>query len=137
MLAALMEFSNFLSRMKEEYQAGGDAWQEAIDSLLLLLAPSAPHIAEELWERTGHAYSIHNQHFPTWDDSLVAEEMVTLIVQVNGKLRDKIDVPVSIAESEARELALGSKRVQSHLNSREIKKIVYVPGRLVNVVVSG
>jgi len=108
----------------------------AIDSLLLLLAPTAPHMAEELWERTGHAYSIHSQSFPSWDEDLVAEEQATLVIQVNGRLRDRVAVPVSITESEARELALGRERVRAHTDGKEIEKVIYVPGRLVNVVVS-
>ncbi|MEE9491344.1 MAG: class I tRNA ligase family protein, partial [Dehalococcoidia bacterium] len=136
MLAALMEFTNYLTKAKEGRSVANAAWQEAIDSLLLLLAPTAPHMAEELWERTGHAYSIHNQSFPSWDEDLVAAEQVTLVIQVNGKLRDRVAVPVSITESEARELALGRERVRAHVADKEIKNVIYVPGRLVNVVVS-
>jgi len=136
MLASLMEFTNYLTKVKAERTVGGNEWKEAIDILLLLLAPSAPHTAEELWERTGHEYSIHNQSFPSWDEALVREEQVTLVLQVNGRLRDKVDVPVSLTEPEARELALGSRRVQAHTDGKEIKNIVYVPGRLVNIVVS-
>jgi leucyl-tRNA synthetase len=135
MLAALMEFTNYLTKVKGERLIDGEAWREAIDSLLLLLAPSVPHLAEELWERTGHAYSVHKQSFPSWEEDLVAEEQATLVIQVNGRLRDRATASVSITESEARELALGSKRVQAHINGKEIKNIVFVPGRLVNVVV--
>jgi leucyl-tRNA synthetase len=135
MLAALMEFTNYLSKLREERKLGGEVWREAIETLLLLTAPSAPHLAEELWERTGHDYSIHNQRFPSWDESLVAEDQVTLVIQVNGKLRDRVAVPVSIGESEARELALGNKRVQAHIENREVRNVVFVPGRLINVVV--
>ena len=138
MLAAHMEFTNYLVKLKAERSiAGVRKWEKAIDSLLLLLAPSAPHIAEELWERIGYSYSIHNQPFPSWDESKVAGEEVTLVIQVNGRLRDKVSVPISITEAEARELALASKKVQSHIDGKEVENIVYVPGRLVNVVVSG
>jgi len=109
-------------------------WKEAIDTLLLLLAPTAPHMTEELWERSGHTYSIHNQSFPAWDEDMVTEEQVTLIIQVNGKVRDRVAVPVSIAESEARELALRRERVQAHTDGKEINQVIYVPGRLVNIV---
>ncbi len=136
MLAALMEFTNYLTKAKEGRSVANAAWQEAIESLLLLLAPTAPHVAEELWEQTGHPYSIHNQSFPSWDEDLVVEEQITLVIQVNGKLRDRVAVPVSITESEARELALGRERVRAHTDGKDIKNIIYVPGRLVNVVVS-
>jgi leucyl-tRNA synthetase len=135
MIAALMEFTNYLAKVKEERSVANSAWKETIDTLLLLLAPSVPHIAEELWERTGHPYSIHNQSFPSWDEKLVAEEQITLVIQVNGKLRDRVDAPVSITESEARELALSREKVRAHIDGKEIKDIIYVPGRLVNIVV--
>jgi leucyl-tRNA synthetase len=137
MLAALMEYTNYLTKVKEAGAVDEASWREAIDTLLLLLAPSVPHLAEELWERAGYSYSIHNQAFPTWDEMLVEEELVNLVIQVNGKLRDRVAVPASITEAEARDLALGSKRVQAHLDGKEIKKVIYVPGRLVNVVVGG
>ncbi len=103
MIASLMEFTNYLAKVKEERSIAHDAWKETIKTLLLLQAPSVPHIAEELWERTGHPYSIHTQSFPSWDEKLVAEEQFTLVIQVNGKLRDRVEVPVSITDSEVRE----------------------------------
>jgi len=135
MIAALMEFTNYLGKVREERLVENAAWQEAIDALLLLLAPTAPHLAEELWSRTGHPYSIHNQAFPTWDEELAAEEEFTLVIQVNGRLRDRINVPVSITEEEARELALGRERIRRYLEGGEVAKIIYVPRRLVNIVV--
>jgi leucyl-tRNA synthetase len=135
MIAALMEFTNYLAKIKEDYSIAHSAWKETIDTLLLLIAPSVPHLAEELWERTSHPNSIHNQSFPTWDEKLVVEEQFTLVIQVNGKLRDRVEVPVSIAESEARELALSRERIKAHTGSKEISDIIYVPGRLVNIVV--
>jgi leucyl-tRNA synthetase len=135
MIAALMEFTNYLVKVKEEKLVPSVAWQEAIDALLLLFAPTAPHLAEELWTRTGHPYSIHNQAFPTWDEALVAEEEFTLVIQVNGRLRDRVKVPVSITEEQARELALSRERVQHYLEGGEVSKVIYVPKRLVNIVV--
>ena len=135
MIAALMEFTNYLVKVKEEKLVPSVAWQEAIDALLLLFAPTAPHLAEELWTRTGHPYSIHNQAFPTWDEALVAEEEFTLVIQVNSRLRDRVKVPVSITEEQARELALSRERVQHYLEGGEVSKVIYVPKRLVNIVV--
>ncbi|MBI2847016.1 MAG: leucine--tRNA ligase, partial [Chloroflexi bacterium] len=134
MLAALMEFTNYLSRVWEDRSVTSAAWKEAIKTLLLLLAPSVPHLAEELWERTGHPYSIHNQRLPEWNEALVAEEEITLVIQVNGKMRDKMTVPVSVTEAEARELALSRERVKAYLNDKKIVNVIYVPGRLINVV---
>ncbi len=134
-IAALMELLNHLNKVWNDRSVDSSIWQECVEKFLLMLAPMAPHVAEEMWERTGHAYSIHQQLFPTWDDELAAEEEITLVVQVNGKVRDRIPVPAGIAEADARELALGSQRVQSHIDGKTLKNVVYVPGRLVNVVV--
>jgi leucyl-tRNA synthetase len=135
MIAALMEYTNYLTKVKEEGVISQAAWKEAIDSLLLLLAPTAPHLTEELWQRTGHEYSIHNQSWPKWDEELARDEEITLVVQVNGKLRDRIAVPVSIGEDEAKEKALDSPKVKNHIEGKKIIKVIYVPGRLVNIVV--
>ena len=135
MLAALMEYSNFLAKAKESGRVDASAWQEAIDTLLLLMAPSAPHFAEELWARLGKPYSIHQQPWPKWDEDLAREEEITLVVQVNGKVRDRLQAPADIDEERAKELALASQRVQSHIAGKQAQRIIYVPGKLVNVVV--
>jgi leucyl-tRNA synthetase len=135
MLAALMEFTNYLGKVQEQGTVSVSLWNEAVTNLLLLLAPTAPHLTEELWERTGHTYSIHNQPWPKWDEELAKEEEVTLVIQVNGKLRDKVTVPVSITEAEARELALSRERVKVYVKDNKIAKIIYVPQRLINIVV--
>ncbi|MFC2056961.1 leucine--tRNA ligase, partial [Chloroflexota bacterium] len=135
MVAALMEFTNHLSKAKESGAITPTCWKWCIENLLLLLAPTAPHLAEELWQRTGHDYSIHNQSWPQWDEELAKEEEITLVIQVNGKLRDRITVPVSTTEVEARQLVAESTRVQPYLEGRENIRIIYVPGKLVNIVV--
>ena len=101
---------------------------------MLLLAPAAPHIAEELWHRLGHQESVHLQPWPEYDEALTVDARITLIVQVNGKVRDKIDVPAEVSEEEARRLATESPRVQPHLDGASVRQVVYVPGRLVNIV---
>ena len=135
MIAALMSLANELMKAQDSAVAGTRAWQEAVRSLILMLAPSAPHIAEELWERIGGEYSVHQQEWPTWDEDKAADEVTTLVVQVNGKVRDRIQVPVDIGEEEARELALNSEKVKARTGGKRIVKAIYVPGRLVNVVV--
>ena len=134
-IAALMELSNHLNRVWAEASVDSDIWRECTEKFLLMLAPLAPHFAEELWERTGHQYSIHQQRFPSWDDELAADNMITLVVQVNGKVRDRLEVPADIEEEAAQELALTSPRVQTYTEGKAVTKTVYVPGRLVNVVV--
>ncbi|MBM3933763.1 MAG: leucine--tRNA ligase [SAR202 cluster bacterium] len=114
---------------------GSAAWRDSVEKLLVLLAPMAPHMAEEMWERTGHAYSIHNQPQPVSDAALAADDVITLVVQVNGKVRDRLDVPVGVTEAEARKIALESTRIQAHLEGKQVAKFIYVPGKLVNIVV--
>jgi leucyl-tRNA synthetase len=136
MLASLMEFSNYLSKVKEIGMVSSSLWWETISYLLLLLAPTAPHLAEELWTWTGHSYSIHNQPWPEYDQKLAKEEEITLVIQVNGKLRDKVLVPASISEVEAKELALSRERVKSYIDGKKLNRVIYVPKRVVNIVVA-
>ena len=133
-LAALMEYTNALNQAWEHGAVDSPTWSEAIEKLLVLMAPIAPHVAEEMWERTGREYSVHSQPWPAWDAELAADEVITLVVQVNGRLRDRIEVAASITEEEAKELALGSDRVQPHIEGKQIANVVYVPGKLVNIV---
>jgi leucyl-tRNA synthetase (EC 6.1.1.4) len=136
MLASLMEFTNYLSKAREVGNISVSLWQEAISYFLLLFAPTAPHLAEELWTRAGHPYSVHNQSWPKFDEELAREEEVTLVIQINGKLRDKLLVPASLTEAEAKELALGRERIKAYTDGRRISKIIYVPKRVVNIVLS-
>jgi len=132
-IAALMEHTNYLLAIKGE--VGEEEWNDALRAFVLVLAPFAPHHAEEMWGDLGEPYSVHEQSWPAWDESLIRAEEITLIVQVNGKLRDRIEVPADITEEAAKELALSSERVRPHVEGRELRKSVYVPGRLVNLVV--
>ena len=135
-IAALMELANHLSKVWAEGSVDPATWRECVEKFLLMLAPIAPHIAEELWERAGHPYSIHQQRFPEWDDDLAAADTITLVVQVNGRVRDRIEAPADIDEPAARELALSSVKVQPYTEGKTVNKAIYVPGRLVNVVVA-
>lgn len=134
-IAALMELTNGLSRAREGGPVDTSAWQEAVESLLLMLAPLAPHIAEELWERIGRPYSVHTESWPAWDPDLAREEEITLVVQVNGRVRDRIQVAAGIDEEEAKRVALESAQVKRHLEGQQIRRVIYIPGKLVNIVV--
>ena len=134
-IAALMEFSNHLSKVWAQASVDQATWRDCVKNFLLVLAPIAPHFSEELWEHTGHAYSIHQQPFPKWDDALAIEDTVTLVVQVNGKVRDRIEVPADIGQEAAQELAMSSPKVQPYTEGKTVNKAIYVPGKLVNVVV--
>jgi leucyl-tRNA synthetase len=136
-LSKLMELTNVLGGARDDGLARTDAYAEAVDALLLLLAPMAPHIAEELWARRGKPYSIHQQAWPAFDPSLVTADMIELPVQVDGKLRDRLVVAPDTAPEEIERLALGSERVQAYLKGRAPRKVVQIPGRLVNIVTPG
>ena len=136
-IANLMELNNAMLKARETAAYGTEAWEEAVEALLLMLAPACPHIAEEMWARTGRPYSIHQQLWPVWDPEVAAEETITLPVQVNGKVRDRIQVPVDIDDETARALALETEGAQRHMADKQVVKVIVVPGRLVNIVVRG
>jgi leucyl-tRNA synthetase len=102
--------------------------------MVLMLAPFAPHAAEELWARLGHSASLAYELFPQADPALLVEETVTCVVQVAGKVRDRLEVPPSVAEDELRRLALASPAVQRVLDGRGVRTVVVRAPRLVNVV---
>ncbi len=133
-IAALMELKNLMAEMKKTPVAGTDAWDEAVRATLLLMAPFVPHIAEELWEKIGGAYSIHQQAWPVGDPALAREDMVTLIVQINGKVRDRIEMSADATEEEAKTIAFASENVQKYMEGKPARKVVVVPGKLVNIV---
>ena len=135
-IANMMELNNAMLKAKETAVYGTSAWDEAVETLLLLLAPACPHVAEELWARTGRPYSIHLQAWPEWDEDVAAEDMITLIVQVNGKVRDRVEVPVGVDEETARSLALETEGAKRHTSGKTVRKVIVVPGRLVNIVVA-
>ena len=135
-IAAMMSLINQLYKFKAEKEiskSGG--WRFTLETLAQLLAPFAPHIAEELWNNLGHETSVHVSAWPNWDDKLVAEEVITLAVQINGKVRSEIVVEVGISEAEALDAAKADAKIATLLNGKTIKKQIYVPGRLVSLVV--
>jgi leucyl-tRNA synthetase len=133
-VSALMELMNEMYKAREAGAGGTPAWQEAVTIYLLMLAPVCPHIAEELWQAIGKPYSIHTQPWPKVDQAAAADQEITLIVQVNGKLRDRITVPADIKDEAAKAIALASPAVQKLLDGRAPRQVILVPRRLVNFV---
>lgn len=134
-VSALMELMNEMYKAREQGVAGTPEWNEAVDIYLRMMAPVTPHIAEELWSLLGKPYSIHQQSWPQVDLAAAADEQITLIVQVNGKLRDRIVVPADVSEADARQAALESEAVKKFLEGKPPRKVIVVPRRLVNIVI--
>jgi leucyl-tRNA synthetase len=133
-VSGLMELTNALAEARAAGLAGSPIFVQAVEAVLLLAAPVVPHVAEELWQRIGRPYSIHQQPWPTFDPAALAVEAVTLVVQIDGKVRDRIQVPAGTGEEEARRVALASPTVVRHLAGRAPRQVVVVPDRLINIV---
>jgi leucyl-tRNA synthetase len=128
-IAAFMEFVNLAQENKEKIS------KEVIERFLILLSPFAPHLSEELWQKLGHQKSIFETKWPKPDPKLIKEEIITLVIQVNGRVRDKVEVEADISEEKARELAISRKKVKNWVEGKKIKKIIFIPGKLINIVI--
>jgi leucyl-tRNA synthetase len=135
-VSGLMELLNELYKAREQGAVGTPEWAEAQDLYLRMMAPVTPHIAEELWELLGKPYSVHIQPWPVVDEEAAAEEQITLVVQVNGKVRDRIMVPVDISVEDAKAAALASDIIQKFMEGKPARKVIVVPGKLVNIVIA-
>ncbi len=133
-ISSLMELSNEMVSTKSVLY-GSPAWEEATEIYVKMLAPVAPHIAEEIWERMGKPYSIHTSSWPKVDDVAAAVEEITLVIQVNGKVRDRVTVAVDVSEEDAKATALASETIRKMLEGKEPRQVIYVKGRLVNIVI--
>jgi leucyl-tRNA synthetase len=128
-IAALMALKNDLKAAARDQKIGAEAWNDAVQAMLLLMAPFTPHIAEELWGRLGLPYSIHSHDWPQFDAEKAAEDETTLVVMRNGKPIDRLTVPADINEDAAKELALNSPAAQRILNGGAPKRVIFIPGR--------
>lgn len=135
-IAAMMSMVNELYKFKAEHGVTqSDAWRTSLEILTQLIAPFAPHFAEELWAELGHDESVHVSPWPVWDKKLVLDQMMTLAVQINGKVRAEILVSTDTAETEILETAKAEPKIAAQLKGKKINKEIYVPGRLVSLVV--
>jgi leucyl-tRNA synthetase len=133
-ISATMTLVNELYKLKVDNLVKHDVWQEALEALTCCIAPFAPYTAEGMWHELGHEDSVHVDHWPAYDPSLVKTDMITIIVQVNGKLRGDIQVAADADEATITGLAQTNEKVAAHLVDKEIKKTIVVPGKLVNFV---
>lgn len=108
---------------------------EDFEKLLIILSPFAPHIAEELWNKLGNKSSIFTEKWPEYDPELIKDEKITLVLQVNGKVRDSIEVDAGISETEAKELAMQSEKIKKYIINKEIKKVIFIKGKLINIAI--
>ena len=141
-IAAIMEFVNYLYAFREWWDKhkeppilGFLLLREAIETLILLLAPFAPHIAEEMWERMGNPGTTHQTAWPEYNDEFLKADEIEIVVQVNGKVRQKLSVPAGIDEESLKVKSLEDPRIQEWTNGKEVKKVIVVPKKLINIVV--
>lgn len=135
-IAAMMEFTNTANQIAKDlpFGADSDSWRTSLEMLLSLLAPFAPHISEELWSMLGHDQSIHIDSWPAWDEDYIKAEMLSIVVQVDGRLRANIEVPVDTPMAEQVKIAKLETNVANHLKGKTVSRTVEVPGRLINFV---
>jgi len=135
-ISAIMELVNGMIKYNEAASGKRDAAavKEATRALTLLIAPFAPFLSEELWHMAGESGSVHKHPWPEYDPALCVSDTITLVMQVNGKLRDKIDVPAGVTREEMENIARASEKVAKYLDGREIAKVIAVPGKLINIV---
>ncbi len=126
----MMDQLNYLAKLKPD-----ELGRFALETYLVMLAPMAPHITEEFWRALGHNQSIHLESWPKFDPALTKEETVTVVVQINGKVRDRLQVEAGAPEADITALALASDAVKRHLDGKTPKKIIYVAGKMLSIVV--
>ena len=141
-IAAIMEFVNHLYAFREWWDKhieppvlGCLLLREAMDTLILLLAPFAPHIAEEMWAQMEHSGTTHQTAWPEYNEAFLKADEIEIVVQVNGKVRQKLSVPSGIDEESLKTQSLEDPRIQEWTNGKEVKKVIVVPKKLVNIVV--
>lgn len=135
-IAAMMKLTNELYELKAKDSFGDKAkWRFALESLVALVAPFAPHISEELWHQLSHDNSVHRDSWPQWVDKYLLSDTMTIAIQVNGKLRATIELPKDTIEEDIKLQALHSENVVKFIDGAEPRKVIYVPGKIVNVVI--
>jgi leucyl-tRNA synthetase len=134
MVSALMEYVNILFERARKGKWRTEEYHKCLEALLVIMAPAAPHICEELWMMTGHKYSVHQQSWPIWDPELARSENLEIAVQVDGRLRGVLQVDSDIARSDVEQEAQCLPKVVQVLAGRSIQKVIYIPGRTINFV---
>jgi leucyl-tRNA synthetase len=145
-ISAIMELVNYLHQTclspsdgrqvePSENEIYCSVLRESIESLIVLISPFAPHLAEELWEQLGNKSSVINATWPKWDENALKTDEILIVIQVNGKLRSQTYVPADATEDEVREAVLADEKIQRYIEGKRIRKVIIVPRKLANVVV--
>ena len=137
-IAAIMELCNAVNQHREALSAteeGRMALSSAMSTILVMLCPFTPHMCEEVWQALGHEDSMDDVRWPEWHEEALKRDVVTIVVQVNGKLRGKVEVPAGSANDVVEQAALAEPSIQNHIEGKTVRKVIVVPGKLVNVVV--
>jgi leucyl-tRNA synthetase len=135
-VSGMMQYLNYLGETQTERTISAAQWRRAVETFTLLLAPICPFITEEIWQTVlGHTDSVHRADWPTYDEALTVDAQVTIPVQVNGKLRDRISMVMDADEEMVRETAVSAQGVQRYVNGKPIRKVIIVPNKLVNIVI--
>jgi len=127
-VSSLMELMNY-------FKEKGEISRKDLEKIIILVSPFAPHIAEEIWGKLGHKNSIFKEDWPECDKNLIKDEIVRIAIQINGKLRDTVEVKAGLKENEARQLAISQKKIENWIVGKEIKKVIYIPNKIINIVI--
>lgn len=136
-IAAIMELVNAVNQYREELSAteeGRNALSSAMATVLAMLFPFTPHMCEEVWQELGHAEALDDVRWPAWSEEALKRDVVTVVVQVNGKLRGKVEVAAGSSREELEKAALAERSIQNHIAGKTVRKVIVVPGKLVNIV---
>jgi leucyl-tRNA synthetase len=134
-IAALMEYVNSLYKLKAQDDFASKNWGVALDTLVQLLAPFAPHMSEELWSISGHADSVHLSKWPKWDDKYLVSDSLTIVVQVNGKVRAELILDSKCSEDDVMKAAIANDKIKKLLEGKKITRSIYIPSKLLNLVI--
>ncbi len=137
-ISAIMELFNLIKAEKEclaKNDEGKEVLREAVEKMIMLLSPFAPHICEELWERMGYQTLLTMNPWPSYEPELAKEERVTIVVQINGKLRDRFEADRDADEEELKKTALGLEKIRNIIGDKEVKKVIHIKNKIINIVI--
>ena len=133
-ISTIMEMVNEMYRYKEG-EVNAALYGEAVKNLIIMLAPFVPHVTEEMWDHLGYEGSVHEQAWPTYDESALVKDTVEIVVQINGKIKEKINIPGDLSREEMEKIAMEDEKVKGLTEGKNVVKVIAVPNKLLNIVV--